>query len=164
MACHRHGMQPFKDTVRDGLAVAGEARAKAERLFAPKEAMDRLLAKDEARFLAAVEQATGAFLKVGDDRTKAIRDFPEPIGAVARAYLKDLGADDVAAELGLSDPKELLGADPRQRPAPPARPGPALQDGGTIKRTEWDSLDGRFLSTFQEAAHELELGTPFRAF
>ena len=164
MACHRTGMQPFKDTIRGGLAVAGGARAKAERLFPAREAMDKLLAKDEARFLAAVDQAAGAFLKVGDDASKAIRDFPEPIGAVARGYLKDLDAGDVAAEFGLKDPRELpalIRANPRLRQL---GLGPLTEDGGTIKRSEWDSLDGRFLSTFHEAARELELGTPFRAF
>ena len=163
MACHRNGMQPFKDTVRDGLAVSGEARAKAQRLFAPKETMDRLLSKDEARFLAAVDQAAGSFLKVGDDRKKAIGDFAEPIGFVARAYLKDLDAADAAAELGLKDPNELsvlIRANARLRQL---GLGP-LQDGGTIKRSEWDSLERRFLSTFHQAALELELGTPFRAF
>jgi hypothetical protein len=39
-----------------------------------------------------------------------------------------------------------------------------LSRGAAIKRTDWDSLEGRFLSTFQEAAQELALGTPFRSF
>jgi serine/threonine-protein kinase len=40
----------------------------------------------------------------------------------------------------------------------------SLLGGATIKRTDWDSLEGRAISTFQEAAHELGLGTPFRAY
>jgi len=113
--------------------------------------------------IAAVDQAAGSFLKVGDDKKKAIGDFAEPIGFVARAYLKDLDAADAAAELGLKDPDELsvlIRANARLRQL---GLGP-LQDGGTIKRSEWDSLERRFLSTFHQAAHELELGTPFRAF
>jgi serine/threonine-protein kinase len=163
MACHQHGMIPFKDTIRAGLAVAGDARAKAERLFPEKEPMDKLLEKDEARFLKALDEAAGPFLKAGEDQKKPIKEFPEPIGAVARAYMKDLGPEEVAAELGFGDPKDLaaaIKANPRLRQL---GLGPLLQ-GAAIKRTEWDSLDGRFISTFQDAAHELDLGTPFRSF
>ncbi len=163
MACHRTGMQPFKDTIRTGLAVSGGARAKVERLFPSQEGMAKLLAKDEARFLNALDQAAGAFLKQGDDKDKAIRDFPEMIGAVARGYLKDLNADDVAAELALGDPKTLPALIRSNARLRQLGLGP-LVDGGTVKRSEWDSLEGRFLSTFHEAALELELGTPFRAF
>ncbi|MBV8078126.1 MAG: hypothetical protein JO284_17085, partial [Planctomycetaceae bacterium] len=68
MACHQRGVIPFKDTIREGLAVAGAARDKVERLFPEKAAMDKLLGRDEARFLKALDEATGPFLKVGDDR------------------------------------------------------------------------------------------------
>ena len=125
MACHQRGMIPFKDTIREGLAVAGAARDKVERLFPEKAAMDKLLGRDEARFLKALDEATGPFLKVGDDRDKDIRDFAEPIGAVARAYLKDLGPAEVAGRAGPGRPEGPDDPDPGQPPAPPARPGPA---------------------------------------
>lgn len=163
MACHQRGMMPFKDTVREGLAVAGDALDKAGRLYVPHEAMDRLLARDEDRFFKALDLATGGFLKVADDKNKTIRDFPEPVGAVARAYLKDLGPVEVAADLGLADSATLLTmirANPRLGRL---GLGPLLQKA-SIKRTEWDSLDGRFLSAFQEVAQELQLGIPFRVF
>ena len=163
LACHRTGMQPFKDSIRGGLAVAGEARNKVDRLFPTKAAMDKLVARDETRFLTAVDQAAGAFLKAGDDKDKAIRDFPEMIGAVARGYLKDLNADDVAAELAIEDPKTLPALIRSNARLRQLGLGP-LFEGGTIKRSEWDSLEGRFLSTFHECARELDLGTPFRAF
>ena len=159
MACHRRGMIPFKDTVREGLAVAGAARDKAERLFPEKAAMDKLLGRDEARFLKALDEATGPFLKVGDDRDKDIRDFAEPIGAVARAYLKDLGPAEVAAELGLGDLKDLttrIQANPRLRQLGLA---PLLQ-GAAIKRSEWDSLDGRFISTSRRSPASWSWGPP----
>jgi serine/threonine-protein kinase len=163
MACHRQGMIPFKDTVRDGLAVAGAARDKVERLYPVQPEMDKLLARDESRFLKALDLATAIFLKVGEDKDKAIVDFAEPVGAVARAYLKDLGPNEVAADLGFGDPKELIDlikANPRLRQFGLA---PLLRNAA-IKRTEWDALDGRVLSRFQEVARELELGTPFRSF
>jgi serine/threonine-protein kinase len=163
MSCHDQGMKRFKDTVRAGLGIAGAPGEKAERLFRDQDEMKHLLDRDEARFLKAVEEAAGPFLKVGADAAKAIRDFPDPIGDVARSYLKDLGAAQVAAELGLADPKDLLGA--IRANAHLRRLGLApLLNGATIKRTDWDSLDGRVLSTFQETARELSLGTPYRVF
>jgi serine/threonine-protein kinase len=163
MACHRQGVVPVKDTLRDGLAISGAARDKAELLYLASEAMDRLLALDESRFLKALGLATAAFLKLGDDQNKAISDFPEPVGAVARAYLKDLGVEEVAADLGVRDPNELTNLIKASARLHDLGLAPLLEHG-TIKRIEWDSLEGRFLSRFQEAARELELGTPFRSF
>jgi serine/threonine protein kinase len=163
MACHQQGIVPFKDTIRAGLAVAGDAREKVEMLFPEQAAMDRLIAKDQARYFAALEDATGTFLRQGEDREKSIRDFPEPVGALARAYLKDLGLDEVAAEFGLSDPREL--AVMIQASKTLRRLGlRSLLGGATIKRTDWDSLEDRAISTFQEAAQELGLGIPFLAY
>src|SRR5262249_9288253 len=104
MACHDQGMRKFKDTVRAGLGVAGAAGEKAEGLSRDAPELDGVLARDEAGFLRAVEEAPGPFLNLGGDAAKPIRDFPEPIGTVARAYLKELGAAEVAADLGLADP------------------------------------------------------------
>src|SRR5207248_10572741 len=100
---------------------------------------------------------------VAGEARRPIRAFPDPIGAMARSYLKELGAAEVAADLGLADPKELLAA--IRTNASLRRLGLApLLNGATIKRTDWDSLEGRVLSTFHEAARELELGTPYRVF
>ena len=163
MSCHDQGMQKFKDTVCAGLGITGAAGEKAERLFREQDELNDLLRRDEARFLKAVEEAAGPFLKVGGDSAKKIRDFPDPIGDVARSYIKDLGAAQVAADLGLADPKELLGAIRANVKLRRLGLAPLLH-GATIKRTDWDSLDGRVLSTFQETARELSLGTPYRVF
>jgi serine/threonine-protein kinase len=125
--------------------------------------LDRLLARDESRFLKALDESTGIFLKAGDDATTAIGDFPEPIGAVARAYLKDLGPNEVAADLGFTDSKELTSRIQTSARLREFGLAPLLHNA-PIKRTEWDAIDGRFLSRFQEVARELELGTPFRSF
>jgi serine/threonine-protein kinase len=161
MACHQHGIIAFKDTVRAGLAVEGVARAKAEQIFLSKESMERLMKRDESRFLKSLDEATGGFLKIGEDQAKAIRDFPEPIGAVARVYLKDLGPEEVTAELGLADPRELLPLIKASAYLGQLGLTPLVQ-GAAIKRTEWDSLTQRSRSTFQQTAHELRLGTPIR--
>ncbi len=161
MACHEHGMIRFKDTIRDGLAVFGDAQLKVKRLFQKPDTMTRLLDKDEQRFMESLTDATGTFLKTGADQQRDVKTFPESIGAIARFYQKDLELEDVAAELGMPDPKELqvlIKGNTRLREL---GLGPLLQ-GAAIKRTAWQSLE-RSISPFQQAAFELELGTPHRS-
>ena len=46
-----------------------------------------LMKEDEDRFLSALDQSAGRFLKAGPDHGKNIREFTdEPIGRVVRAY------------------------------------------------------------------------------
>ena len=82
---------------------------------------------------------------------------------MARAYLKDLGPDEVAAELGLGDPKELtarIQASARLRELGLAPLLPARRD-----QADRVGLARRAVPlAFQEVARELELGTPFRSF
>jgi serine/threonine-protein kinase len=162
MSCHKHGMIRFQDTLRDGQAVNGEAREKIEILALKQEMMDKLLAKDEDQFLRALDEATAGFLKVGEDRDKNIRQFPEPVGAIARLYLKDLGPQEIACELGLADYKELQGAIRGNRRLRELGLGPIMQ-GAKIKREAWETLKA-FNSPMQDSARELEQGTPFRVF
>ncbi len=162
MACHKHGMVPFKDTLREGIGVAGEAREKVELLTPKQDAMDRILKKDSDQYLAALREATEEFLKVGDDQDKDIKQFPEPVGAIARLYVKDMSADEVALELGVEDAKQLQAMVRANAKLRQLGLGPLVQ-GAKIKREAWESLKG-FNSPFQEAARELELGTPFRMF
>jgi serine/threonine-protein kinase len=162
MACHNHGMKKeFRDTVRDGTGVLGEAREKVKRLYPRQADMDKLLNEDEERFMQALDRATARFLKVGPNKDKDLRDFAEPIGVIARQYiLRELGLDEAAYELGLPDAKGLqlaLTANERMRELGLL----PLAKGGTIKREVWESLE-RFISPFQEAASALELGTPKR--
>ena len=162
MACHKHGMIRFEDTIRSGLAVAGEAGKKVSDLYPPQEEMNKLLKKDEVQFLRALEEATAPFLKRGEDQQKDIREFPEPVGAIARLYLKDLDPEGVALELGIADPKELqalIKANARLRQL---GLGPLLQ-GAMIKRESWEASK-KPESLFHEVANELELGTPFHVF
>jgi serine/threonine-protein kinase len=150
-------MMPFEDKLRDSTALKGDALVKVQELFRTKAEMDRLLAKDEDCFLRAVDEATGLFLKAGDDRGKSIRDFPEPIGAIARLYVRNLGLEEVACELGIEPAtlKSFLANNPRLRTL---GLGP-LAVGETIQRSVWSSLENA-ISLFQDVARELELGTP----
>jgi serine/threonine-protein kinase len=158
MTCHKHGMIRFTDTVRDALTVDGDARRKVQELFPPRAEMDELQGEDEGRFLAALDGAVGPFLRVGADKDRKVRDFPEPVGAVVRSYTRTLGAAEVAAELG-TDPKPLPGmirGNPRLRSDLGLG---TLARGGTIQREAWAAQQNG-LSLFQKTALELDLGTP----
>ncbi len=125
--------------------------------------MDRLLEQDEAQFLAALDEAMGPFVKIGEDKDKPIRAFPEPITSIARLYQKDLGPEEMVAELGLKNIDELKRL--VQDNAQLRRLGLGVYLGtGAKKRTEWDSLKDRTLSTFHQVAIELGRGTPYRVF
>lgn len=160
MACHQHGMIPFKDQVRDGHILGGEPRDLVKKLYPPADEMDRLVQKDRQRYLSALDEAMGAFVRVGDDASKSIEDFPEPISAIARWYLlQEMTLGEAARELGLSDPKVLQAA---------IQANPRLQElglyplasGTSIKREVWENT-AVVVSPFQEAARELKQGVPF---
>jgi len=164
MSCHRNGMIAFQDRLHAGVgnAVGGEARDTLDRLTAAQSEWNKILARDQAQFLKAVEEATGVFLQVGADKAKPVRDFAEPIAALARIYQKDLDLAALAAELG-TDEKTLKTV--IQANAALQRLGLAVVlDGGTIKRAEWDSLKDTTFSTFQKASRELGQGVPYREF
>jgi serine/threonine-protein kinase len=155
LACHKNGMKTFRDEIRDHPAVFGEAKAKLLRLYAPPAEMDALLAKDEERFLRALDQAIGPFLRAGDDARKDVRDLIEPIGEVARGYDKDLSPDAVAAELGLAGVEALRGAIRGNPKLEELGLGPLL-DARAVKRELWEGR-GVGLSLFHQDAIELGL-------
>jgi len=153
MSCHKHGMISFKDAIRDGTSLLGAPKRKVERLFPPKSEIDQLLTRDEQRFLNAVEQACGPYLRQGEDEQKDIRLFEEPIAEIARLYFKDLPLEVAAYELGLTDVEALklnIGANPRLRDLGLA---PLLQ-GEPIKRELWESPG---LSLFHQVIAELRM-------
>jgi serine/threonine-protein kinase len=162
MACHQHCMiRGFRDMVRGGSPAGGRVRDKLRQLYPPAERMEALLQEDEERFLRALDGAMGPFLKVGDDRDRDVRDFPEPVSALARWYLlQELTLEDAAVELGLRDAKRLQAAIENNPRLAELGLGPLVR-GATIKRERWESLKF-FLSPYQETARALELGTPKR--
>ena len=162
MACHKHGVIRFKDTLASGAFVNGEARRKLDELVPPQDKMDRLLNKDEKVFLTALTEASGQFLQAGEDQGKDIRSFPEPIAAIAQQYIKDITVEQAAFDLGLADVSELQNRVKNNSELRNLGLGP-LANGEKIKRETWHSL-GKFLSQFQQAARQLELGTPHREF
>jgi serine/threonine-protein kinase len=160
MACHKHGMIAFKDQVRDGTAVAGDARRKVQRLYPPAPEMDEKLREDGDRFLRALEKATGPFLRVGADRGRPVKEFAEPVGEIGRLYrLVDLDLAAAACELDVEKPDDLralIGASKGLRELGLA---PLLQEGGAVKRADWEHVGAT--SLMQRAAREIERGTPF---
>ncbi len=150
LSCHKNGMKPFTDEIRNHPAVFGDAKDKLERLYPPSNEMDALLARDEKRFLDALDQAIGPFLRVGDDAKKGPRDLIEPIGEVARLYNKDLSAEAIAAELELPNIEAVraaIGADKFRE----LGLGPLL-DAKAVKRELWE---GKGLSLFHRVSNEL---------
>ena len=163
MGCHKDGMRVFKDDLRVGTELGGKAREALDLLIPKQNDMDRLLQQDEAQFLAALEAAIGPFVKIGEDKDKPIRAFAEPISSIAKLYQKDLGPEEMTAELGLKNVDELKRL--VQDNAQLRRLGLGVYLGtGAKKRTEWDSLKDKTLSTFHQAAVELGQGTPYRVF
>jgi serine/threonine-protein kinase len=163
MACHKHGMIRFKDTIRAGNAVGGEAERHVQRLYPPHEVMDRLLDEDEQRFMLALERAVKPFLQVGANKQRDLKDFPEPVGEVARAYrLGFLDIQTVACELNSKDPDALqkqLGSQRLKELGLEALSSP----GGVIGRLEWEAsnFSRNGISLMQEVARELRF-TPVK--
>jgi serine/threonine-protein kinase len=160
MACHRHGMiNPPRDLVRDGAGVFNRARERVRLLYPKADEMNRLVREDGSRFLKALKQAVGEFLKVGPDRDRPIKEFSEPVGEVARKYLlEDLDLTAVACELYVADPKRLRQQIKDSDDLRTLGLGALTRERGLIKRGAWEAVRGT--SQMQQAARELGF-TPF---
>ncbi len=159
MACHRHGMIPFKDVVRENCALFGEADQKVKRLYPPQKAMDERVEADRRKFLSTLEKSIGPLMRTPGEPFAPVTTFKEPVSEVAIGYRRgylDLKA--VTAELFLQDADQLLkkiaakrlkelGLEPLSRP------------GGVVGRYQWEAIDG--VSLMQEVARELQF-TPLR--
>ena len=78
IACHKNGMKSAIDEIRASPAVFAAAAEKMLRLYPPTAELNKLTARDEKRFLDALDLAIGSFLKIGDDSGKSVRDLVEP--------------------------------------------------------------------------------------
>jgi serine/threonine-protein kinase len=158
MGCHVHGVIRFRDTVR--VAVASEVREKVQELYPKQEVMDALLTKDENRFLKALEQATGSFLRHSGNANKPIRDFEEVVNPIAVRYQRDLTPSEAALELPFAELVDDLESMVRGNKRLAQLGIGQFKAGERIKRDKWDSMQGGE-SLFQKAARELELGAAF---
>jgi hypothetical protein len=158
LACHASGMKPFRDEIREHPAVFTTVKQKVLRLHPPSGEMDKLLEKDEDRFLRSLDRAMGGFLRSGElekaDIRELVRRLNEPIGEVARSYSKDLTPEAAAAELGLPGVQALQDAIRGNPKLQELGLGPLL-DGHALKRELWE--DDPALSLFHRVATELGL-------
>ena len=93
LACHASGMKPFRDEIRGHPAVFAGAKRKVEQLHPSPDEMDKLLARDEDRFLRGLEEAMGDFLRSGElakaDIRELVRRINEPIGEGPRSCTRE---------------------------------------------------------------------------
>jgi serine/threonine-protein kinase len=162
MGCHRQGMIPFTDTLRQQFeGRSGAIADKVLRLYPEKEKMDVFVAQDRQRFMNALQQAIGGFF----DKQSDISKLPEPVTAVAKMYDHPLSLSEIAFELGLPESQQEATAAGikatagelatvikfseklRQLELTP------LTVGEPITRQQWEQ-------SYQRAARELGIGTP----
>ena len=154
LACHRRGVFSLKDEVRGVSNVVGRAKAKVERIYTVPSEMDKLLARDEGRFVAAQARAMAPFLKPVGGEAPDILDVPEPVWALVRRFAKNLVIEDVAGELGVED---LSAIRAKIREDPGLRKLEPLLVGKSVTRDVWQD-------SFDQMAIKLGLGTSHRSF
>lgn len=142
--CHDRGIKEFKDDVRPAIEkISGsgliDKRATLE-LYPPREEMSELVAKDQRRFLDAMESLIET------------KPQDEPLTPVSKRFLDaPLQLTAVAGELGLSSPDEL-----RIIVRQPQLTGlglVALADAGVIRRDTWEDH-------YDQVVTALGLGVP----
>jgi len=160
MACHKDGMITFKDEIRDGNGLAGDALLKVKKTYPEDKVMQKLVKDDQEQFLSALERATGPFLKVGPDKDKPIDKFDEPIGELAQRHrLKPVDLASAAIELDMA-PEKLKLLIENNRELRELGLAILLGPGGSIQRHDWERA-GR-TSLMQLVGEKLEHGTPVR--
>lgn len=157
MSCHKHGMIPFQDFLREGHALTGDLQRAVETFYPTQNVLDRVLAEDERLFLEALEQTIGPFVKLHENKDRDLKSFAEPVGQLARRYRSEyLTIHTVAQELDQSDPdviKQKIGGKQFKKLGLEALSKP----GGVISRLEWESSTEfpQGISLMQELAREL---------
>ena len=157
MGCHRTGMQPLKDQVRDSFLLGGAERTKVLNLYDKQSDVDAFLKEDARRFTDTVVDLLAPYFGPSADRD-AILNIEEPIMRLARIYDRDLGLVEIAAELGVQEaslPDVIRGNQTLQ-----ALGLGVLAERGRIPRRTWDSSGNASSSVFQRAARALNVGIP----
>ncbi len=162
MACHVKGIRRFEDTIREGLAVEGNARLKVDRLFPENDRLNKLLDQDEATFLDAVAKAMSPYLSPEPEKLIDPKNYEEPVSVIARGYQKDISIEEAAAELGFDSPAKLKLLIENNRQLRLLGLGP-LAAGASIKREAWSST-AKTRSVFQHVAAELDIADPHSEF
>ncbi|MCR9202288.1 MAG: hypothetical protein NXI04_26900 [Planctomycetaceae bacterium] len=147
MRCHERGVKRFADNIRPafeslpGSAVAG--KADILRLYIAREDMNRLLDRDERRFLTAMREA------LGEEQNS------EPLIPVSRTFLDaPLTLQQAAAELGLKDATGLQNVFRLPQFMQLGLAG--FSAGGVIRRDTWEDY-------FDRIARQLGIAVPVAA-
>jgi hypothetical protein len=165
IGCHRRGIQPYKDQVRDAQVVLGNRKADTtlRQLYVTAKQMDDKIAEDTARFMTAWQKCVAPYRDpdLSGDATDII-DLNEPVTAIAKFYDRELGLEEVARELvNIEDPQDVASAIRTNRQLQQLGLGP-LARGGRVIREMWDATDESSFSVYQQAAEVLGLGDPDR--
>ncbi len=161
MACHKHGMIRFKDTLSAGTAVGGAARQKLDELIPPPEKMDRLLSQDEKKFLDGADRGLRSVPASGRRQGQGHSRLPRAVAAIAMLYNKDITVVEAAFELGIAGPGHATGHRQAKLGAAQHWAWRPWASGEKIKRETWHSTRD-FLSQFHRAANQMDVGTPHR--
>ncbi|MCA9051535.1 MAG: hypothetical protein KDA89_22510 [Planctomycetaceae bacterium] len=155
MACHKAGMQPLVDDIRNGHALRfnNQAAQKVERLYPPAEDMTRVLDENSEAFHSALKKAIGPFF---DADTNLLR-LPGPVSFVATEYDKNLDIIAAARELGFEREQDLR-LQLSGRNILQLGLGPLSEAKGAVKRAFWESSEAG-VSIFQQAANEVGFGS-----
>ena len=139
MACHRHGMIPVEDTIRDSNALFGKAREKVGLLHPTQKVMDKHVEEDKARFLKALEATMGAVIRTSAGKKVPITQFREPVTEVVTRYQRHLDAADIISELYLKNLEKLndIGKEKRRELVLES----VIERKGVLPRYQWDATD-----------------------
>ena len=133
-------------------------------LYPQQEVMDTQVDRDRQKFLAALEEAVGSFLRTGPDDKRDTRELVEPITAASKRYERPRKLEAVAIDLGLPErPDDAaknntvtageLSTAIKSNKALQNSELKALTTGEVITRKQWELV-------YQRTAYELGLGTP----
>ena len=161
MACHKHGVIDLPpDDIRLGSGLRGKSQEKIRRLYPTPKDMQLLLDEDESDYLTTIDRIITPYLRIGKDKNKTIKEFPEVVTYLAGPYLKgSLNLDQASLELEI--PSEFLrnaikvNAKLRETLGLKSLTVPE----GIIRRQVLESIIDSAYSKYQEIASELDLGT-----
>ncbi len=156
MNCHSRGMiSGFRDDVRAGLGVGGDALKFVERIYPTQAEMNVLIEADRQAFMTAERAITSPYLQP--------QDKAEPVGKVAVQYYKTVTFEAALCELGMSDGQQLRSIIAGNSELQGMGFGRfEQQPPSNIQRIAWES--GRDLSRWQRLYQAVERGSmPLKA-
>ncbi|XZE53027.1 c-type cytochrome domain-containing protein [Planctomycetaceae bacterium SH139] len=154
MSCHRRGILPLEDFVRNGATlVQPNAMRKVRELYPPQSEINEAVADSSQRYIAKLRQTIGSFVDLESDPN--LEKLEEPVSRVALLYAKSLDLEAIACELGLENTADVQSLIKREVTL---GLGPIGSKGGTVKRSYWESQDGA-TSVLQDTAEKLKLGS-----